>query len=1105
MADRDAPTLDDTQAPSTEAESPLPLAVVASETYTIIGEHARGGIGRVVRGEDRRLRRTVAIKELLRDDDDARRRFLREAGLTARLQHPAIAPIYEAGVWPSGRPFYAMKFISGRSLKELVADATTLDARLALLPHVLAIAEAITYAHSQRVIHRDLKPSNVIVGEFGETMVVDWGLGKYLDAAVDDPAAVSASPDPAHTVEGAVVGTPAFMSPEQAAGKPVDERTDVYAIGAILYNVLAGTPPYLGATTADVLAQVISANAPPVDAVEPGVPRDLVAIVTTAMAREREQRYASAKDLASDLKRFQTGQLVGAHSYSPVVLLGRWIRRNRAAVTTAALLLVVMIVAGVFSLRRILDEHDVAEAQRSRAEARAQELVLVEARLSLDRDPTASIAWLKTARIDDASYAEVAGIAADARARGIAHDVWTAERAGALSTPVFSADGSRVYMISETSAIFSVDLRRPGDITRIPAVEGQMNNFLRTADGSHLVATADTGELVDIDAHGSARVLGEHGLPAQLTPAPSGHDVVTCGDDGVVRIWDLGAGTARLAARVDGGCRAVAWSPDGALLAITGRDARTRVVDAHTSAPRELPIAAGEHRGFAWSPSGRYAVAVMADGELRATELATGKVATLKAPEDRAGGDLLADDRYLTTSRDGSLWLWPLAGGPVVPVHGHTAKIESSRSSVDGARLATCSEDATARVWDLRTLVARVFRGHTHSVYGCDFSPDGNTLATAGNDGTLRVWPLTDTGERTLVGHTDDLYAVEFSPDGARIASADVTGEIRIWEVARQTSAVLAGHSASIEKLAFSANGTRLVSASWDGTVRVWDLASHSSSVLTHPARVEGLAVTPDGATVVTGCRDGRVRVWDAATARMRFELAGHTGGARYVVLSPDGSTIASGGEDGTVRLWDLATGAAKRAIPIAPDKVTSVAFARGGRAVVAGAGDGSVGMWSADTGDRLATLRGHRGFVRVAVSPDGHHAITGGDDHAVWLWDLDTGLGTALAGHRDAVRSVSYSPDGRFAASAGQDATVRLWDAQTGRLVDLARNDAAIMRLAFSPDGRHLATVGWDRRVHVFPIDPARFVPARPERLRAWLDELTTAVLVTGGIVSSN
>src|SRR5215475_13277011 len=297
--------------------------------YEFIEEHARGGLGRVWRARDRELNRVVALKEVLPPDATARARFVREALVTARLEHPAIVPVHEAGRWDGGEPFYVMKLVSGRTLADVVKDKRRLADRLSLLSAVIAVADAIAYAHSQGVMHRDLKPANVIVGAYGETVVIDWGLAKDLRAAEVQASGPGISGDPTATVAGGVVGTPSFMAPEQARGDRVDERSDVYALGALLYFVLTGQPPHTGASTAEVLRRVRSDRPKPISALEPGVSPDLAAIADKAMAPEAADRYPTAEELVRDLKRFQTGQIVSAHEYSLAQLARRWVRRNR--------------------------------------------------------------------------------------------------------------------------------------------------------------------------------------------------------------------------------------------------------------------------------------------------------------------------------------------------------------------------------------------------------------------------------------------------------------------------------------------------------------------------------------------------------------------------------------------------------------------------------------------------------------------------------------------------------------------------------------------------------------------------------------------------------
>jgi serine/threonine protein kinase len=367
------------------------LPLVNRERYLLDGVVAEGGHGRILRAQDLHLERPVALKEPISAGSSTEERFLREARITARLQHPSIVPVYEAGRWPGGEPFYAMKLLSGRSLARLIDSLSSLSERLSALPHVLAVAEAMAYAHSQRVIHRDLKPSNILVGEFGETVVIDWGLAKELDKPELPFSATSTtptgSPEPERTQMGTILGTPAYMPPEQALGQPVDERADVYALGSILYHLLSGQAPYLGTTSQEVLQRVITEEPAPLAQLQPRLTQDLLDIVSRAMARDPAHRYPSARELAEDLRRFTQGQLVGAHRYTRRERMLRFARRHRTSLIVAAFAILAIMAAVVIDHYRIVQERDRAEQKQAAAEKaereasqRADSLTIVEAR-----------------------------------------------------------------------------------------------------------------------------------------------------------------------------------------------------------------------------------------------------------------------------------------------------------------------------------------------------------------------------------------------------------------------------------------------------------------------------------------------------------------------------------------------------------------------------------------------------------------------------------------------------------------------------------------------------------------------------------------------------
>ncbi|HET9621222.1 MAG TPA: serine/threonine-protein kinase [Kofleriaceae bacterium] len=436
--------IDDTLA-AEAAREPIPVqptqavtSLPAAERYRLGRELGRGGMGRVVEALDLQLGRIVAYKEVLpRGGTSIAKRFAREVQLTARLEHPSIVPLYDSGTTADGRPFYVMRRVSGRPLDQLMAKAAHLSERLTLLPAVLAAIDAVAHAHRRGVIHRDLKPANILVGDLGETVVIDWGLAKVIGEDDDAPGQLLAqASDSLRTQIGSVFGTPGFMAPEQARGEALDPRGDVYALGAILYQLLAGAPPHAGHSATEVIEKTGSREVTPVDVVAPGAPNDLVAIVGKALAFHADQRYPNARALGEDVRRFLSGQLVAAHHYTPRQHIARFARRHRAPLSVAALAMVTVAVMAWIGVHRIVTERDAAErahveaveqrdeANRARAEAQAHadQLLISNARALLEHNPTHAAAVLK--KIPEASEraADARAVAQAAIVRGTA---WT--------------------------------------------------------------------------------------------------------------------------------------------------------------------------------------------------------------------------------------------------------------------------------------------------------------------------------------------------------------------------------------------------------------------------------------------------------------------------------------------------------------------------------------------------------------------------------------------------------------------------------------------------------------------------------------------------------
>ncbi|MCA9637429.1 MAG: serine/threonine protein kinase, partial [Myxococcales bacterium] len=370
-----------------------------SRRYRDVRRVGAGGMGVVYAAHDRELDREVAIK--LRNgigaDRIGRARFLREVRVTAGLQHPSIVPVYELTCLDEERPYYTMKLIKGRTLAAAIAECATQGERLRLLDHFVDLCQALAYAHKRGIIHRDIKPANVMVGEFGETVVLDWGLAKRTHD--DDALAGEDDADEAEltwalaerTRAGSLVGTPQYMSPEQARGEldAIDARSDTWSLGLVLYELLAGAPAFTGGSLGELLAKIQAGEVPSLRERCPELPRDLVAIVERALRVDPRERYADAGALADDVAAFRAGALVGAHSYTAAERLRRFLARHRHAVAIASIAALTLIIGGVAAISRVVDERDraqsaehaalrerqVATAQRELAERRQDEAI----------------------------------------------------------------------------------------------------------------------------------------------------------------------------------------------------------------------------------------------------------------------------------------------------------------------------------------------------------------------------------------------------------------------------------------------------------------------------------------------------------------------------------------------------------------------------------------------------------------------------------------------------------------------------------------------------------------------------------------------------------
>jgi len=1086
---------------SPEPLVPPPAASPVSddpERYEQIGEHARGGLGRVVRAIDKRLGRTVAVKELLRRSESNEARFLREALITARLEHPGIVPVHEAGRWPNGDPYYVMKLVEGRTLKELIAERSTTRDRLGLLQHVIAVADAVGYAHSEGVIHRDLKPSNIIVGEFGETIVVDWGLAcdrrRDLPELAPGDYEPSSGSGPVSTVSGKVVGTPGYMAPEQARGEPVDERADVYALGAVLYELLAGSPPHADITPRATIERVLAGPPAPLAMVTPHVPRELATIVAKAMARDPVDRYPNATALAEDLRRYQTGKLVSAHSYSAWSLVRKKIAQHRAPVAVAVASALALGVVGVESFRRVVHQRNIAQHERTRsedalaqAEKRKRELVLLQARTSLRRDPTAALAWLKGYPIADEERADLVDLIDEAISHGVARHVF---RPGAwVLDAAFSRDGATVVAAVLDGTIRIYDLR-----TGTSTVLGEMSTSAElleiSPDGETLVAGGRLGEVVAWSLRG--------GAPRTL---------LASSDDPVVSLQFSRDGSRVLVYRSKPTLEAHVVDLDGTRSFQVGPKLALRTVVASGDWSRQV------------AQTSLNALAARIDGAWQPIAQTTKMI--------RFHGLSPRGDRVLV--HDGAtVWSVPYGGGRLEKLVTYGERIHGFEWSPDQREVAIVGLSHDLVIVNVETGAVRELRGHTDALYTVEWSRDGRRVLSASDDATARVWTLADGSSKVLRGHEDDVYRARFSPDDRQVVTASLDGSIRIWELTEPAERTLVDGKAMIERLDLDRDRAVVKTT---GTVAVWNLADGTREErfawADDPGHLNLADTSRDGSLLLVPRADWSVDVLRRGAPVVR--LVGHTAMINRHELSRDNRYVFTSSHDGTLRRWDTETGASTvlvesrlpvRLLALHDDGHVAVqvgdeirVLAPDGTATLLGAGD----RWcvlaarfdtAADrivilrcdrtaavhTGSALVELEHSSGLHRLTLSSDSTRIAGAMNDRTVRIWDARSGKQLAvLSGHSDLVYGVAFSPDGGKLATSSHDRTVRIWELATMRHRVLRGHAGAVDHVAWRDDSQ-LVTAGRDGTLKIWKV-PSMEVPSAAE-LHARLTAATSALI---------
>ena len=1074
--------------------------------YKLLQQIGEGGCGVVYMAEQEEpIRRRVALKviKLGMDTRQVVARFEAERQALALMDHPNIAKVLDAGATDAGRPYFVMELVRGIKVTDY-CDQNNLstEERLDLF---VQICHAIQHAHQKGVIHRDIKPSNILVTlHDGKPLpkIIDFGIAK---ATTGQPL----TDKTLFTAFEQFIGTPAYMSPEQAemSTMDIDTRSDIYALGVLLYELLTGQTPFdakeLLAAGLNEMRRIIREQEPmrpstrisSLDVEEQtaiakhrhaeppkllGLIRgDLDWIVMKTLEKDRTRRYETANGVADDVLRHLNNEPVVARPPSKLYRFQKLVRRNKLAFAAGATLAVVLVVALVVSSSQAvlaavllvgigISTWQALVATRAKANALEAKTESVAAQKNAERSQEAE----KTMRIEAEHQLYAAKM-------NLAQQAWDQNNIG--------------------------QLRQLLEETQDSPYRGFEWYYWQPL--THLALKTLRGHLKGV---------------LSLGYSPDGQQIVTGSLDGTAKVWEADKGKELLTLK---GHRDLIWSvafaPDGRRIITSSWDRTAKVWDAASG--RELLTLKGHNdqiRCVAFSPDGQTIVTGSYDQTAKVWEAGTGKeMLTLKGHTSSILGVAFSPDsqRIVTASFDQTAKVWAAASGrELLTLRGHNAAVSAAAFSPDGQRIVTGSRDQTVRVWEVaggQELLT--LKGHTSWVRSVAFSPDGQRIVSGSSDRTAKVWHAASGLELlTLKGHGDWIWSVAFSPDGRRIATGSRDGTVKMWEAGKgKEPLILKGHSDEIWSVAISADGRRIATGSEDNTAKVWDAGSgrelltlkgHGAQVDStaatvsnakgRSARVFTVAFSPDGQRIVTGSTDNTAKVWEAVSGKDLLTLKGHNDWIMSVAFSPDGQRIVTGSADNSAKLWDSANGRELLTLKGHSGIISSVAFSPDGQRIMTGSYDHTAKVWEAASGRELLTLKGHSGDVgSVAFSPDGQRIVTG-DYNAAKVWDAASGRELLTIKGHDMLSSVAFSPDGQRIVT-GSDDTAKVWDVSSGReLLTLKGHTYWVRSVVFSPDGRRIVTGSADQTARVWEAATNQQVAAWQAEERAATKDIAAA-----------
>lgn len=1074
--------------------------------YEILGEIARGGMGVVYKARQKRLNRTVALKMILAGNLASSveiKRFYTEAEAAAALDHSGIVPIYEIGE-QAGQHFFSMAYIDGESLNERLKAGPLASRDAAEL--ILAIAEAVQYAHARGIVHRDLKPHNILLDGTGKPKVTDFGLAKRLDS------------DGGMTSTGDILGTPSYMAPEQALGKlsAIGPHTDVYALGAILYAALTGRPPFQAATLPETLRQVSEQEPVSPKLLNAATPQDLETISLKCLQKEPAKRYASAQELADDLARYLRGEPILARPVSQTERLLRWCKRNPIVAgltgTVAILLLVVAIASSVVAARM----SQLAENE-SIAKNDAQKKATSEAAAKRDAQAAATKANAAAEREKKAA----------GEAQRAAEREGEAKLAAQKRSDELRAFLSRQYVANGTRAIGEDDYGL-ALLWFVKALEIDGGDPQR--EPMHRLRIGNTWRRCV-----KVRAIFAHDGPIRwMEPSPDGKRVVTAGWDDTARLWDVETGNLiGEPMRHEGYVYHVCFSADGKYVATASGDATARVWDAASAKPVTEPLvhaagvayvafhpdstklgtACGDIIHLVPPPAGVATDRIEpthADRPIAAVwDLATGQPTSLELPLTSQPLTLAwnrTGTALVTGGNEVNIWN-PLTGKRIGGPFAHEAQVYWVAISDDSRFVSGSTIHRSTRVWSIENgmQIGEQIPGACSSRL-THFRSDGSIVING------MAYPQNANANRKPESEFVGLIADEdFSAIGSfRLESR----EAGFYVHDGPRAGFRVSHALPIEDdftkypprrnlPRLFRNGRMVLGVSSDRrSVILWDLAGAEpvSAPLVSGNACFDAVYLDDGATLAT--YGDTLSVYDDATGDIKFPPivtpgfsikrdssmrwprggVGFPHGTRALHSEAD-SFLATVGTDSSIRFWDTRSWRQKRA-PIHAGSIWSLGLvAKGDLLAVwtSDAGNATTTVYSTVTGQPVwpPLAQGYNGGA-MAISKDGRFLATADANFALRVMEPRTGEVLADGMQHDyIVWDLAFSPDGTSLASVSGDQSLRIWDwthRRMKRMVVPGNND--LWGCVFSPDGKHLAVGAASGELHEWDVEPWNMIP---------------------------